>query len=35
MIKIGDIGTIRAFNNKKVENFTPYYLPRFWDVSAK
>jgi peptide/nickel transport system substrate-binding protein len=35
MIKIGDIGTIRAFNNKKVENFTSYYLPRFWDVSAK
>jgi peptide/nickel transport system substrate-binding protein len=35
MIKIGDIGTIRAFNNKKVENFTPYYLPRFSNVSVK
>lgn len=35
MIKIGDTGTIRAFNNKKVENFTPYYLPRFWNVSVK
>jgi peptide/nickel transport system substrate-binding protein len=35
MIKIGDIGTIRAFNNKKVENFTPYYLPRFSNVSIK
>ncbi|CAN5707189.1 ABC transporter substrate-binding protein [soil metagenome] len=35
MIKIGDIGTIRAFNNKKVEGFTPYYLPRFSNVSIK
>jgi peptide/nickel transport system substrate-binding protein len=35
MIKIGDIGTIRAFNNKKVENFTPYYVPRFSNVSVK
>ncbi|TXL69539.1 ABC transporter substrate-binding protein [Vineibacter terrae] len=35
MIKIGDTGTIRAFNNKKVEGFTPYYLPRFWNVSVK
>ncbi len=35
MIKIGDIGTIRAFDNKKVENFTPYYLPRFSNVSVK
>lgn len=35
MIKIGDIGTIRAVNNKKVADFTPYYLPRFWNVSLK
>lgn len=35
MIKIGDVGTIRAFNNKKVADFTPYYLPRFWNVSLK
>lgn len=35
MIKIGDVGTIRAFNNKKVEGYTSYYLPRFWDVSVK
>jgi peptide/nickel transport system substrate-binding protein len=35
MIKIGDTGTIRAFNNKKVDGYTPYYIPRFWNVSLK
>jgi len=35
MIKIADTGALRAFNNKKIENFTPYYLVRFWNVSAK
>ena len=35
MIKIGDVGVIRSFNNKKVDGFTPYYLPRFWNVSVK
>ena len=35
MIKIGDTGTIRVFNNKKVEGYTPYYIPRFWNVSLK
>lgn len=35
MIKIGDVGTIRAFNNKKVDGFAAYYLPRFWNVSVK
>ncbi len=35
MIKIADIGALRAFNNKKIEGMTPYYLVRFWDVSAK
>lgn len=35
MIKIADMGNMRAFNNKKVENFTGYYLVRFWDVSLR
>jgi peptide/nickel transport system substrate-binding protein len=35
MIKIGDMGVLRAYNNKKVEGFTPYYLVRFWDVGLK
>ncbi|MBV9834589.1 MAG: ABC transporter substrate-binding protein [Alphaproteobacteria bacterium] len=35
MIKIGDVGTIRAFNNKKVDGYTGYYIPRFWNVSLK
>ena len=35
MIKIADVGTMRAFNNKKVENFSPYYIVRFWNVSVK
>lgn len=35
MIKIGDIGAIRAVNTKKVDGFVPYYLPRFWNVSVK
>jgi peptide/nickel transport system substrate-binding protein len=35
MIKIADTGNMRAFNNKKVVNFTPYYLVRFWNVSVK
>ena len=35
MIKIADMGNLRAYNNKRVEGFTPYYLVRFWDVSLK
>ena len=35
MIKIIDVGAVRAFNNTKVENFQPYYLVRFWDVGRK
>jgi peptide/nickel transport system substrate-binding protein len=35
MIKIADIGTINAFNKKKVENFNSFYLPRFWNVNLK
>jgi peptide/nickel transport system substrate-binding protein len=35
MIKIADMGDLRAFNKKKVENFVPYYLPRFWNVWMK
>jgi hypothetical protein len=29
------MGDLRAFNKKKVENFVPYYLPRFWNVWMK
>ena len=35
MIKIVDMGTINAFNKKRVENFGSFYLPRFWNVSVK
>ena len=35
MIKIIDTGAVRAYNNTKVENFSPYYLVRFWDVGRK
>ena len=35
MIKIADMGSLRAYNNKKVEGFEPYYLVRFWDVGVK
>jgi peptide/nickel transport system substrate-binding protein len=35
MIKIVDMGTINAFNKKKVDNFASFYLPRFWNVSLK
>jgi peptide/nickel transport system substrate-binding protein len=35
MIKIADMGDLRAYNKTKVENFEPYYLPRFWNVGAK
>jgi peptide/nickel transport system substrate-binding protein len=35
MIKIADLGSLRAFNTKKVEGFTSYYLPVFWNVGLK
>ncbi|MFM1988658.1 MAG: Glutathione-binding protein GsiB precursor [Pseudomonadota bacterium] len=35
MIKIADMGTVRAFNRAKVQGFDQYYLPRFWGVSLK
>ena len=35
MIKIADMGDLRAYNNTKVDNFVPYYLPRFWNVGMK
>jgi peptide/nickel transport system substrate-binding protein len=35
MIKIADIGSLRAVNTKKVEGFTAYYLPTFWNVYLK
>jgi peptide/nickel transport system substrate-binding protein len=35
MIKIGDMGNLRAYNAKKVDGFTSYYLVRFWDVGLK
>jgi peptide/nickel transport system substrate-binding protein len=35
MIKIADMGDLRAYSKTKVENFAPYYLPRFWNVGAK
>jgi peptide/nickel transport system substrate-binding protein len=35
MIKIADMGDMRAFNKTKVVDFKPYYLPRFWGVSMK
>lgn len=35
MIKIADIGSLRAVNTKKVDGFTAYYLPVFWNVSLK
>ncbi len=35
MIKIADMGDLRAYNKAKVDNFVPYYLPRFWNVSEK
>jgi peptide/nickel transport system substrate-binding protein len=35
MIKIADMGNLRAFNNKKVDGFSSYYLVRFWDVGMK
>lgn len=35
MIKIADMGNLRAFNNKKVDGFSSYYLVRFWDVGIK
>lgn len=35
MIKIVDVGTINAYNNKRVENFGTFYLPRFWNVNLK
>lgn len=35
MIKIADIGSLRAVNTKKVEGFSGYYLPTFWNVYLK
>jgi peptide/nickel transport system substrate-binding protein len=35
MIKIADIGSLRAVNSKKVEGFGAYYLPVFWNVGFK
>ena len=35
MIKIADMGDLRAYNKTKVDNFVPYYLPRFWNVWMK
>jgi peptide/nickel transport system substrate-binding protein len=35
MIKIADMGNLRAYNGKKVDGFTSYYLVRFWDVGLK
>ena len=35
MIKIADIGSLRAVNTKKVEGFSAYYLPVFWNVGLK
>lgn len=36
MIKIADTGTLRAYNGKKVDGFSPsYYLLRFWNVGKK
>jgi peptide/nickel transport system substrate-binding protein len=35
MIKIADMGNLRAYNNKKVDGFSSYYLVRFWDVGVK
>jgi peptide/nickel transport system substrate-binding protein len=35
MIKIADMGDLRAYNKTKVDNFMPYYLPRFWNVGLK
>jgi peptide/nickel transport system substrate-binding protein len=35
MIKIVDVGTINAYNSKRVENFGSFYLPRFWNVNLK
>lgn len=35
MIKIADIGSLRAVNTRKVEGFTAYYLPVFWNVGLK
>jgi peptide/nickel transport system substrate-binding protein len=35
MIKIADMGDLRAYDKTKVDNFVPYYLPRFWDVGMK
>ena len=35
MIKIADMGTINALNQKKVEGFGTFYLPRFWNVGIK
>ena len=35
MIKIVDVGVLRAVNTKKIEGFGGYYLPVFWNVSLK
>jgi peptide/nickel transport system substrate-binding protein len=35
MIKIADMGDLRAYNKTRVDNFAPYYLPRFWNVGVK
>ena len=35
MIKIADMGDLRAYNKNKVVNFVPYYLPRFWNVGMQ
>jgi peptide/nickel transport system substrate-binding protein len=35
MIKTADMGDLRAYNKTKVDNFIPYYLPRFWHVGLK
>lgn len=35
MIKIADVGSLRAANTKKVEGFSAYYLPVFWNVGFK
>jgi peptide/nickel transport system substrate-binding protein len=35
MIKIADMGNMRAYNGAKIENFMPYYIVHFWDVWLK
>jgi len=35
MIKIADMGNLRAYSKKTVDNFPTYYLVHFWNVRAK